>query len=329
MRRRRILLAGALIALTLCVGLIVFLNRHWFTRADPHDVVSGQQVADLEYKPPIPRPAYEAGKGPRVAIDEAHHNFHTAEGRYKPFAELLRRDGYRVDALRQLFSAESLQGVDVLVISNALNERNAEDWSVPNPSAFRKDEIAALHSWVEKGGSLLLIADHAPFPAAAGDLATAFGVEFCNGYATAGHSKSDDPETFEYKTGLEESTITRGRSDEEKVTKVMTFTGSAFRPSTGATPVLVFGAKSEAVETTDGEPVKPNTRTVPIEGWCQGAVMKVGKGRVAVFGEAAMFSAQLAGPRQPMGMNAPGAEQNHQLLLNVMHWLSRAKGLAG
>jgi hypothetical protein len=45
---------------------------------------------------------------------------------------------------------------------------------------------------------------------------------------------------------------------------------------------------------------------------------------MAVFGEAAMFSAQLAGPFQfRMGMNAPGAEQNHQLLLNVMHWLTR------
>src|SRR5215469_8750801 len=82
-------------------------------------IVSAQQVADLKYKPPIPRPAYEAGKGPRVALDEAHHNFHTAEGRYKPFAELLRRDGYRVDGLRQPFSAESLKDVDVLVISNA------------------------------------------------------------------------------------------------------------------------------------------------------------------------------------------------------------------
>jgi hypothetical protein len=328
MRRRRMLLAGALIALALCVGLIAFLNRHWFTRADPHDIVFAQQVADLKYKPPIPRPVYEAGEGPRVAIDEAHHNFHTAQGRYKPFAELLRRDGYRVDALRQLFSAESLKSVEILVISNALNERNAEDWSPPNPSAFTSEEVDTVHRWVEKGGSLFLIADHAPFPGAATDLAKSFGVEFCNGYATAGHWKSGGPETFEYKTGLKESAITRGRSDEEKVTKVMTFTGSAFRPPTGATPVLVFGAKSEAVEMTDGEPGKPNTRTVPIEGWCQGAVMKVGKGRVAVFGEAAMFSAQLAGPRQPMGMNAPGAEQNHQLLLNVMHWLSRAKRMA-
>jgi hypothetical protein len=42
-----------------------------------------------------------------------------------------------------------------------------------------------------------------------------------------------------------------------------------------------------------------------------------------------MFSAQLAGPKQePVGMNAPEAGQNHQLLLNVMHWLSRAQGMA-
>ena len=43
-------------------------------------VVQAQQVPDLNYNPPIPRPAYEPGLGPRVAIDEAHYNFHTAEG---------------------------------------------------------------------------------------------------------------------------------------------------------------------------------------------------------------------------------------------------------
>jgi hypothetical protein len=49
---------------------------------------------------------------------------------------------------------------------------------------------------------------------------------------------------------------------------------------------------------------------------------------LAVFGEAAMFSAQLAGPqKRPMGMNVPRAKQNCQLLLNVMHWLTRAKGI--
>jgi hypothetical protein len=291
------------------------------------DLVSAQQVPDLKYNPPLPRPAYEAGKGPRVAIDEAHHNYHTSDGRYKPFAELLRRDGYRVDGLRQPFSAESLKGSQILVIANALHGRNANDWSPPNPSAFTHDEIDALHTWVEKGGCLFLIADHMPFPAAAGELAKAFGVEFSKGYARAGHWKQG-PDTFTYETGLKESAITRGRADDEKVTKVTTFTGSAFKLPKGATGVLVFGAKSESVERKDVGKARPETRKVPIEGWCQGAVLKVGKGRVAVFGEAAMFSAQLAGPKQePMGMNAPEAGQNHQLLLNVLHWLSRAEGM--
>ena len=134
-------------------------------------IALAQQVPDLAYKPPLPRPAYESGNGPRVAIDEAHHNFHTANGRYKPFADLLRRDGYRVDGLGKPLLSDSLEGADVLVIANALNERNVEDWSLPTPSGLMADEIAAVRAWVEKGGSLFLIADHMPFPGAASDLA--------------------------------------------------------------------------------------------------------------------------------------------------------------
>lgn len=71
---------------------------------------------------------------------------------------------------------------------------------------------------------------------------------------------------------------------------------------------------------------KPETPRVPISGWCQGAVLRFGKGRVAVFGEAAMFTAQIAGPRKiPMGMNSPMAKQNYQFLLNIMHWLTNVK----
>ncbi len=53
---------------------------------------SAQQLPDLTHKPPLRQPADGAGQGPRVAVDESHHNFHTADGQYKPFAELLRRD---------------------------------------------------------------------------------------------------------------------------------------------------------------------------------------------------------------------------------------------
>ena len=291
-------------------------------------LAAAQQVADLDYEPPLPQPAYEQGKGPLVALDEAHHDFHTVDGRYQPFAQLLRRDGYRVDGFRTSFSADTLKGVSVLVIANPLNERNAEDWSLPTPSAFTPDEVAAVHAWVETGGALLLIADHMPFAGAAGELGKAFGVEFSNGYAQSGGPKRGLADVFEFGGGLQPCALTNGRTDDEKVTSVATFTGSAFKLPKDATPVLIFGADSVSLETTQAPGITPDAPKVPIEGWCQGAMLNVGKGRVAVFGEAAMFSAQLGGPdRFPMGMNAPEAAQNHQFLLNTMHWLTRTKGM--
>ena len=59
-----------------------------------------------------------------------------------------------------------------------------------------------------------------------------------------------------------------------------------------------------------------------MKNWFQGAYMPYGKGRLVAFGEAAMFSAQIAGPDKiKMGMNNPIAPENYQLLLNIIHWL--------
>jgi hypothetical protein len=92
--------------------------------------------------------------------------------------------------------------------------------------------------------------------------------------------------------------------------------------------VLVFSAGSVSLEPDKAWDFKPETPRKPIDGWCQGALFNAGKGRVAVFGEAAMFTAQLAGPqKRPMGMNVLVADQNHRLLLNVLHWLTRAAGM--
>jgi hypothetical protein len=52
----------------------------------------------------------------------------------------------------------------------------------------------------------------------------------------------------------------------------------------------------------------------------QGAYLKYGKGRIVIFGEAAMFSAQKQG-KNSFGMNQESASQNPQLLLNLIHWL--------
>src|SRR5689334_19924025 len=58
-------------------------------------------------------------KHPRVTIDRAHHNAHTARGKYRPFAEMLRMDGCEVHSGKRHFSAGSLKKTDVLVIVNA------------------------------------------------------------------------------------------------------------------------------------------------------------------------------------------------------------------
>jgi hypothetical protein len=216
----------------------------------------------------------------------------------------------------------AFRDIDVLVISNALHERNEKDWSLPTPSAFTTEEIAVVRSWVESGGSLLLIADHMPWPGAAADLARAFGVEFSNGFA--GTPAGDvGPLRFDRNTGLQDSSVTRG------IQAVMTFTGSAFRAPPAAQPLLVFGHGLVSHQTRQAWKFPPDTPKVPIEGWCQGALIERGKGRVAVFGEAGMFTAQLRGPeRLPMGMNVPEASENAPFVLNLMHWLAHADEVA-
>jgi hypothetical protein len=282
-----------------------------------------QQVPDRGYHPAIGQPRYATGKGPVVCVDEAHFNFHTLGERFWAFGELLRRDGFTLRASAGKFDAATLASCRVLVISNA--QPSDADWDTyphPTPSAFTVGEIAAVHRWVDEGGSLLLIADHMPLAGAALRLASAFDVEFQDGFARR-DPESDAPDLFRRDDRtLRDHAITRGSSRAERVTVIRTFTGQAFR-APHAEPLLVF--RGGYVEWMPDKPwdFSSETRRFPIDGWLQGAVQRVGKGRAGFFGEAAMFSAQLAGPdKEPMGMNAPGAEQNFQFVLNVVHWLT-------
>ena len=275
-----------------------------------------QQVADPGFHPPIPSPSYAEGAGPVVAIDEAHNNFHTAGGRYLAFADLLRRDGYRIARNTTPFTPQSLKTCRVLVISNALNERNRTDWTLPTPPAFTDAEVAAVKNWVHAGGSLLLISDHMPFPGAASTLAAAFGVRFSNGFALDPGAKGGQLFFRRADQSLREHAVTQG------IETVVTFTGSAFQAD-GAEPVLVLPGQVVSFEPKQAWQFNDETPRVPVGDWFQGATLKPGRGRLAVFGEAAMFSAQLAGPaKQPMGMNNPDAKDNPRLLLNLMRWLS-------
>lgn len=283
-----------------------------------------RQQADLSFRPTVADPAYPEGEGPLVLVDEAHYNYHTAEGRYRPFSQLLRRDGYVVRSLVSKTTVEALAEARVLVIANCVAEANRKKWVLPNPSAFEADEIETIRDWVEGGGSLLLIADHMPFPGATAELAAEFGLLFGNGFAM---SESDEGRlTFRREEGtLIDHPVTRGRSAGERIDSVTTFTGQAFRAEREVDPLLVLPSGTTLLLPIEAWEFSDRTPRVPAAGMLQGATLHFGAGRVAVFGEAAMFSAQeqiRGDERHLMGMNSPDAEQNPQFLLNVLHWLS-------
>lgn len=283
-----------------------------------------QQIADTTFNPPIAKPAYSTGSGPVVLLDEAHFNFHTASGRYRPFAQLLRRDGYVVQSSSSRFNKESLRQGKILVIANALAEVNQGNWSLPNPSAFTDDEIAAVREWVHEGGALMLIADHMPFAGAAEKLGAAFGIRFSNCFAMFAEPSQGSLFVFRRSNGaLVGHPIINGRTPVERIDSLTTFTGSAFQVDGSAQSLLVLDSSQRLLLPETAWQFTAETPRLSAVGWLQGATLKFGKGRIAIFGEAAMFSAQLAGAnRQPIGMNSPQAPQNFRFLLNVMHWLS-------
>ncbi|VGO18974.1 hypothetical protein [Pontiella sulfatireligans] len=284
--------------------------------------VCAQQMGDPDFKPRLAAPTYTEGKGPFVVIDGAHFNFHKAEERYKPFAELLRADGCRIGSNAEAFSRGMLDFVDILVVANALHPSNDRNWKLPTPSAFSAVEIVAVNEWVKAGGSLMLIADHMPFAGAARDLAETFGFQFNNGFAF-GLEKSGGMQFDRETATLQDHEITNGSQPAERIDHVMTFTGQAFSAPPAAAPLLVFGEGCYSLMPQKAWKFDETTPQVPVEGWLQGAALEYGKGRVCVFGEAAGFTAQVSGGQaRKTGMNADGAEQNAQFVLNVLHWLS-------
>jgi hypothetical protein len=276
-----------------------------------------QQQADSTFDASVKNPAYTTTH-PKVSIDEAHFNFHTAGGRYKPFADLIGNDGYRVSANKEKFTAESLKSFDVLVISNAgaAHESNADS----TKPAFTDAECDAVRDWVRAGGALLLIADHAPAGSAAEILSQRFGINMSKGF-------TGDPINFEPVTlqsswirfsrahkNLGDHPITRGRNAAERINSVLSFTGQSLSLPAAGTALLKLSSKAYDVD----DPNNPDkAKITSAAGRVQALALPFGKGRVVVSGEAAMFSAQ----NQNFGMNYPGTD-NKQFVLNVMHWLT-------
>ncbi|MDR9419193.1 hypothetical protein [Gracilimonas sp.] len=285
--------------------------------------VTAQQRPDTSFTININQPKYVEGEGPVVCIDAAHNNFHTIDGGFAPFARVIRKDGYNpIDFPNLIKTAKDLSECSIYLVANPLHESNIGNWTLPNPSAFTPQEIEAIEQWISQGGNLFLIADHMPFAGAASELGKSFGIHFSNGFATL-EKPENQPDLFTIENGrLKESPISGSNAG---VTTVTSFTGSAFTYPDEAIPVMTFTQGDFSLEPEVAWQFEDDTKTVEIADYAQGLLLERGEGRIAVFGEAAMFTAQIitSGNNEfKVGLNNKDlAPQNIRFLLNVMHWL--------
>lgn len=292
----------------LCCTVIAILAGH---------CAFAQQRADTDFRYAVERPAFPANDGPVIAIDAGHNNLHTADGRFLPFSALAQADGFRVVSITGTIDAEALADIDILVIANA---RLASQMRVLSlVSAFFNQEIADIKDWVERGGSLLLIADHVPFAGASYDLAASFGFKFLNGFAVDASSGSMEL-TFSQGHGMNLAAI--GEQGLPPIKHVMTFTGQAMEIPPGASSILTLEGDYAGIIPTIPGRLDETAKIIDISGDSQGAVMEVGQGKIAVFGEAGAFTAQISKNGSPFGMNAPGAEGNAPFVLTILRWLA-------
>lgn len=304
-------------------------------------VMAQTQGPDPDYRPVLAAPAY-TDAGPVILLDAAHGSQQTIDGRYAGFAALVRADGYEIRAGdRSLDTPGALDGVDILVISNAQLRVGG-----PDPSAFTVAEIRAIEAWVRAGGSLLLAADHAPHGVAAQALGRAFGVRMGTGYAfrltDGGENAVTSQLLFSADAGtVGDHAILRGRDGTEVVETIKSFTGQSLSGPEGSTVLMallptdretvnasVLGEINDRIEAgEDAEAVLAERSVAALP--AQGVAFEHGAGRVVVLGEAGMLTAQRidfpeGDEREDFvfGLQTTGHD-DQQFALNILHWLSR------
>lgn len=316
MRNRRIVAISAVVVLALGAAFVLSLRERQY---------------DPDFDTAVATPAYSSGH-PLVLYDEGHLEAHTADAGYRPFAELLRHDGYELRVLREPVTPVALAGAKIFVVVCARGSNDAND-----APAFADAECAAIEAWVRGGGALLLVSDHWPFGVAVAPLAQRFGVTMGGGMAEdEGHCDATLGPShlwFTRENGLLRGhPITDGRHADERVERVLTFTGQSLLGPPDAVAFLALS--DDATERPPGPPrVQRDGGDVivsmdygdpqPVKGRAQGLALEVGSGRVVVLGESGLLRAQKERNGTLVGMNHPGCD-NRKLALNIVHWLSRA-----
>lgn len=283
-----------------------------------------QQQADTAFFTSLEFPNFNSEDAPNIYIDGIHNNLHQLHTGFSPFAKLAEADGYKIKAFNNF---EELKEVDILVVANAINAKNQGNWERPIFNAFDESEVKNINEWVRSGGRLLLIADHMPFAGAASSLAESFGFHYCDGFAQLAKEQNRNDVFSKSNKRLTDNPVTNGTYG-EKIDEIVSFTGSSFKIPKEAIPVMKFRSGDKCLQPEVAWQFNDSTLTTDLSGSYQGALLDFGKGKIAVFGEAAMFTAQTVeqnGNTFKIGFNSPAAPNNVQFVRNVLLWLAEGR----
>lgn len=299
----------------------------WFLVGFPLDALAQRQKPDLEFSYINNNPAFAIGSGPVITMLSINNSY-VEQGSMDPFASLAETDGFRV-VRRQLDLATALADTSgILVIANPFLAEFQNFPAMTPPSAFSDEQIEAIQNWVKNGGSLLILADHAPFGGGSSKLAAKFGFEFLNGHAaeTARANAGYVRVYIEFSpgNGLDENhPITNGQTGRKQVKRYFAFGGQSFIPPPDARQILTIPDGWSAIFTYRLNAELQTALRIDASGLAQGAIMEFGKGRVAVFGETGGFTGQVIDGTRNFGFNTKDGEENPEFILSTLRWLAR------
>ena len=214
----------------------------------------GQMFNDSPFIAKVAHPKFKAGQGPSILIDAAHHNFIIEMGLIKPLIDVLQSDGYKPKIDSQTFTKNYLSKYKMLVIMPAMPFEFGSKNIITDEITFTKEELNTLHEWVENGGSLLMLSEHAPIDKSMTPLFNKFGLATTTGiiYDSAHCDASIKIPSYQMliqytsTNGLlnTKHPITLGQNSSEAIHRMITYGGSGF---TGKGYTNIFQTSSSAV----------------------------------------------------------------------------------
>jgi hypothetical protein len=289
--------------------------------------INAQMLNDSPFNASVAHPKFKNGKGPKVLIDAAHHNFIVEMGLIKPLMDVVTNDGFQPNIDSALFTKDYLSKYKVVVISPAMPFLFGSKPEVTNEITFTDDELNALHDWVTDGGSLLMLSEHAPIDKSMTPLFNKFGIQLSSGAiydslnydTTVTLSSNVTILKFTTENGLlnQDHPITTGENKNEKINNIETYTVCSLQGE-GYANIFKLAPSAKMKKWNRGLPANL--------GNSQGLAGNVGKGKVAAFGDCNGFTAMYvkanAGQKFSAGMQVAAYDWK-QFALNTFHWLSK------